>query len=81
MSDFKVKMHQNPISTAALPQTLLHAGANSAPETPMDLRGLLLKGEEGWDGRGGQGRERYEWRLGKKRGREERGMLCSPKIP
>jgi len=34
------------------------AGAYSAPPDPppLDLRGLLLRGEEGWEGRGGEER-------------------------
>ena len=37
MSDFKARMHQNPISAGTLPQTPLQE-LTAHPETPVDLR-------------------------------------------
>ena len=48
MSDFKAKMHQNPISAGAPSRTPLVGELTALPQTPcLDLRGLILRGEEG----------------------------------
>jgi len=82
MSDFKAKMHQNPISPW---------GAYSAPPDPLGgFKGPTSKGRggEGGDGRGREGR-RGDGRKGKggdgRRGDgregDGRGVLWSPKNP
>jgi len=56
MSYFKAKMHQNPAHSAS-------------PNPQLDLRGLLLSGGEGregkwsWEGRDGRGGMGWEWSL------------------
>jgi len=45
MPDFKAKMHQNPISAGALPQTPLVGELAALPQTSLlDLRGPVFKG-------------------------------------
>jgi len=59
MSDFKAKMHQNPISSGTLPQTSLGSLQRSPSQTyQLDLRQPTSKGgngreESGWEGRKG----------------------------
>ena len=63
MSDLKAKMHQNRLRLGLRPRP---GAAYSAPAEPqLDLRGLLLRGEEGKGGSGGR-----EW---KEKGGETRG--------
>ena len=83
MSDFKVKMHQNPISPGAVPQTPLRE--LTAHPRPDGFKGPASKERRG-DGTGEEGKREKDMRgdykyIRKKMGREERGMLWSPKLP
>jgi len=52
MSDFKTKMHKNPISAGAPPQTSLVWKLTALPQTPLaGYKGAYFSGE----GRGGKG--------------------------
>ena len=55
MSDFKAKMHRNPISVGALPQTLL-GELTSPPDPVAEFKGPTSKGR-GW--------KRREWKEGR----------------
>jgi len=83
-------MHQNPISVGALPQTPL-GELTTLPDQLAGFQGPTSKRREGGkekakageaEGGEGKGRERKKREgNGKRRGREERGVLCNPKIP
>ena len=59
MSDFKAKMHQKPISAAAVLQTPLGPGVYSAPPDPLaGIKGTYFSVKGRYIGRGtGRGRE------------------------